>query len=150
MTSKQSFHTSIKCGCGCGLPAPVAPGSDARRGWKRGEPLTYRSGHQAKTRPRTPLPDRFWRRVIKAQPDECWLWTGTLHRGYGHFSVSRGVTKYAHRIAYELTIGPIPDGLELDHLCRNKVCVNPQHLEPVTKTENLQRQYATSKQGATK
>ena len=79
---------------------------------------------------------RFWRFVDRG---ECWLWTGPLNpNGYAQFSVE-GRRVYAHRFAYELLIGPIPDGLQLDHLCRVRHCVNPKHLEPVTCQENLLR-----------
>jgi hypothetical protein len=81
--------------------------------------------------------DRFWPKVRKT--DGCWLWTaqrGPL--GYGRFAVD-SYPQQAHRVAYELLVGPIPDGLELDHLCRNPPCVNPAHLEPVTHRENMLR-----------
>lgn len=86
--------------------------------------------------------ERFWAKVDQsAGPDGCWIWTGArTTAGYGHFTLSkprRGV--YAHRFAYELLVGPIPDGLPLDHLCRNRRCVNPAHLEPVTHRENILR-----------
>lgn len=69
----------------------------------------------------------------------CWLWTGTINRrGYGAISV-RGETKMAHRVVYEREVGPIPAGMQIDHLCRNKACVNPAHLEPVTGSENCLR-----------
>jgi HNH endonuclease len=83
--------------------------------------------------------ERFWEKV--EQGEGCWLWTGAIDRGYGQF-VWNG-RKRAHRVAYELIIGPIPEGLELDHLCRNKSCVRPEHLEPVTKAENIRRQWAS-------
>lgn len=71
----------------------------------------------------------------------CWIWTGRRHgsgRRYGGFTF-RGRQVYAHRAAYELFVGPIAGGLELDHLCRNGLCVNPDHLEPVTHQENVRR-----------
>jgi hypothetical protein len=75
---------------------------------------------------------------------ECIEWQGArLPRGYGWFTVTLGprrrVTMYAHRLAYELLVGPIPPGLELDHLCRNPSCIRPDHLEPVTHAENMRR-----------
>lgn len=88
------------------------------------------------------LEDRFWPKVDKRGPDECWLWTAsTTTSGYGYISRGRrGEGKvHAHRVAYELLVGPIPEGLELDHLCRTRACVNPQHLEPVTHRENMRR-----------
>lgn len=85
----------------------------------------------------------FWRHVDRPTPGGCWLWTGGKHSGgYGCFSVGTGPEKRmvgAHRFAYELLVGPIPEGLQLDHLCRQPGCVNPDHLEPVTQAENLRR-----------
>lgn len=81
--------------------------------------------------------ERFWAKVTKT--DGCWLWTGALNRsGYGY--VRRRPNQFlAHRYAYELVIGPIPDGMTLDHLCAVRNCVNPAHLEPVTLHENIIR-----------
>lgn len=70
---------------------------------------------------------------------ECWLWKGQKTQdGYGRFS-ARGESVRAHRYTYELFVGKIPNGLVIDHLCRNRSCVNPLHLEPVTNRENLLR-----------
>lgn len=83
---------------------------------------------------------RFWGYVDRS--GECWLWTGDLDRhGYGriHTAGKRGPVKAAHRVSYELTLGAIPPGLELDHTCRNPRCVRPDHLDPVTHRENLLR-----------
>ena len=75
----------------------------------------------------------------RLQPSgDCFLWTGALVRGYGVVSVD-GKTRYVHRVLYELERGPIPDGHDLDHLCRNPKCVNPEHLEPVTRSVNISR-----------
>lgn len=79
--------------------------------------------------------------------DGCWEWPGSRDKqGYGRFAVprtprvsNRWLPKLAHRIAYELFVGPIPDGLTIDHLCRNKGCVNPSHLEAVTQRVNNYR-----------
>jgi hypothetical protein len=79
--------------------------------------------------------ERFWSKVDKTAT--CWLWTGTLVGGYGTFR--SGATVRAHRWSYEHLIGPIPEGLHLDHLCRVRQCVNPAHLEPVTQRENNRR-----------
>ena len=87
--------------------------------------------------------ERFWTKVDKT--GGCWLWTGPQsgkgwreRKSYGVFSI--GPKKiYAHRYAYESLVGPIPEGRELDHLCRVKHCVNPAHLEPVTFVENQRR-----------
>ena len=70
---------------------------------------------------------------------DCWVWDkGKLSAGYGTTRIE-GVTKLVHRIAYEYIIGAIPNGLELDHLCRNHACYNPEHLEAVTHIENMRR-----------
>jgi hypothetical protein len=84
--------------------------------------------------------ERFLSKVdLSGGPDACWRWVAALDRhGYGAFRF-RGKTARAHRAAYEIVEGPIPDGLELDHLCRTPACVNPAHLEPVTHAENVRR-----------
>lgn len=78
----------------------------------------------------------FWARVEKTPA--CWLWKGSLNQGYGQFAFRKKIVR-AHRFAYELLVGPIPDRLTLDHLCRVRACVNPDHLEPVTDRENILR-----------
>ena len=82
---------------------------------------------------------RFMRYVGMAPLGQCWAWRASPDgAGYGHFKVGdRRVG--AHRFAYEAFVAPIPEGLVIDHLCRNKLCVNPLHLEPVTNRENLDR-----------
>ena len=89
----------------------------------------------------------------------CWLWTGaTTPGGYGRLTVGSQIDGTrrqvrAHRRSYERLVGPIPDGLDLDHLCRTPGCVNPEHLEPVTRRENIRRGYeargATAQHGST-
>ena len=81
---------------------------------------------------------RFWAKVLKA--DGCWYWNGYIGaKGYGYFKAKGPQPILAHRYSYELHKGPIPDGLEVDHVCRVRHCVNPQHLELVTHAENLRR-----------
>jgi hypothetical protein len=81
--------------------------------------------------------ERFWSKVRPT--GFCWEWTAaTFTNGYGQFQMN-GSPKLAHRVAYELLVGPIPEGLTLDHLCRVKHCVNPDHLDPVTQAENNAR-----------
>jgi hypothetical protein len=93
-----------------------------------------------KQRAITPLAERFWPKVQKTET--CWLWmAGTDRKGYGVIGQGRRPARMlqAHRVAYELCVGAIPEGLVLDHLCRNPPCVNPSHLEPVTNRENILR-----------
>lgn len=90
-----------------------------------------------------PAEARFWAKVDRWDPDHCWLWTAKLSKGYGSFRASgpgeiRRSTP-AYRFAYESLVGPIPEGLDLDHLCRVRACVNPKHLEPVTRQINILR-----------
>ena len=84
------------------------------------------------------LPIRFWNKVEPCPMSGCWLWVGATDKGYGQIHWKRKTAK-AYRIAYEILIGPVPDGLEIDHLCRVSACVNPAHLEPVTHQENMRR-----------
>jgi hypothetical protein len=96
---------------------------------------------------------RFWAKVDLRGKDECWMWLASKCNGYGQFaapSVRRGPLR-AHRVAYTLLIGPIPDGLTLDHLCHDpktceggptcphRACVNPDHMDPVTLGVNVMR-----------
>lgn len=90
--------------------------------------------------PRPSLSDRFWSKVQKT--DTCWLWTAATTRwGYGYI-LADGRLQHAHRVAWELENGPIPAGLEIDHLCRVRPCIRPDHLEPVTPAENRRREMA--------
>jgi hypothetical protein len=87
------------------------------------------------------LAERFWARVERWDPDECWLWLGCrTSRGYGElWDLIEKKQRVVHRLAYEWLVGPIPDGFHIDHLCRNRLCVNPKHLEPVTSQVNTLR-----------
>lgn len=81
--------------------------------------------------------ERFWAKVDKTEG--CWLWSGALtNEGYGSITVD-GSHVYAHRFSYELMVGPIDEGLHVDHLCSVRNCVRPEHLEPVTPRENFLR-----------
>jgi hypothetical protein len=83
---------------------------------------------------------RFWTKAMPEPNSGCWLWTGAVMRnGYGAFHVPAMGTGLAHRVAYILFNGEIPSDLQIDHRCRVRHCVNPDHLEPVTAAENLRR-----------
>lgn len=108
--------------------------------WKaNGDPLVVQND-------RRPPEQRVWRYVELARPSAfrpdlgcCWVWMSSLSDdGYGRLNV-RGSWKYVHRYVYELTGGMIPEGLDLDHLCRVRPCCNPSHMEPVTRGENQRR-----------
>ena len=89
-----------------------------------------------------PLEQRFWARV-SIDPSGCWLWTGSVsNTGYGQLGKQadgKNIVRNVHRISYEINVGPIPQGLQLDHLCCNKLCVRPDHLEAVSARENSRR-----------
>src|ERR1700748_2150789 len=94
-----------------------------------------------KRRPSAPLVERYWKKVDKRGPDECWPWTGARNEtGYG--SISQYLPPnwkrrlLAHRVGWILTHGPIPIELTIDHLCRNRLCQNTAHMELVTLSEN--------------
>jgi HNH endonuclease len=84
------------------------------------------------------LPERLASKV-RIDESDCWTWTASRIRGgYGNVGWE-GQVRVAHRVIYKLLVGPIPEGLEIDHLCRNRACCNPAHLEPVTHQENVRR-----------
>ncbi len=90
--------------------------------------------------------DIYADKILPEPNSGCWFWMGGLsERQYGVIYPSRGTNVRAHRVAYEMTRGPIPDGLVLDHLCRVHCCVNPDHLEAVTQGENVRRGFRPSR-----
>jgi hypothetical protein len=93
--------------------------------------------------------ERFWTHVDRRGPDECWEWTSKKWRGYGYWTL-RGKNWRVHRYSYTIMVGPIPEGMTIDHLCRNRGCVNPAHLEVVTHRENTLRGTGPSAQNARK
>lgn len=114
------------CKCGCG-DTVISPDKQGRvRFWKKGH-FTKKSSVF-----------RFLNNIDRTE--NCWNWNGYIDpNGYGRIGIAAGKTIGAHVFSYNFYKGIIPDGLHLDHLCRNRKCVNPNHLEPVTSTENILR-----------
>lgn len=130
------------CECGCGRRTAPAPQSHSKRNWIKGEPVRFISGHHRRVIHFVVGVD--WVEVDHGFATSCWIWQRSHRRdGYGQMKWNERMA-CAHRVLYELTYGPIPAGLELDHLCRVLNCVNPDHLEAVTAAINVRRS-ATAK-----
>ena len=121
------------CECGCGQKTRLAPQTRSAIGHVAGMPIRYVGGHQGRK------PGASYEAVECGHITECWIWLrGKDEKGYPLVSVS-GKTRRAHRVLYAKRFGVIPDGMTLDHLCRQRSCVNPDHLEVVTNGENVRR-----------
>ena len=117
------------CHCGCGERTPLSDRTRTARGCVKGEPIRFIHGHNCRRTPHEYVVDE----------NGCWVWQfGKSPKGYGQ-TTRNGCYWAAHRLYYTQAKGPIPASLQLDHLCRNPSCVNPDHLEPVTHTENCRR-----------
>lgn len=129
-----------ECWCGCGGKTNLARQTNPDRGWVKGEPFKYLGGHKG----RWGKTGVAWHERYEVDENGCWLWTGRVwgNSGYGSFKRNGRIVS-AHRAFYELHVGPIPPGMEIDHLCRVPLCVNPRHMEPVTHAENDRRGAAT-------
>lgn len=118
------------CHCGCGEKTKLSPRTRLSKGTIKGQPYRFIAGHQT----RIPEPG-----YLIDPKSGCWIWLSVPNKhGYGY--LERGGKSFsAHRFVYEKIKGAIPTGYQLDHLCRNRICVNPDHLEPVTQQENIRR-----------
>jgi len=143
----QLAHAEAKAARGCSIE-----GCDRRH---KGHGLcVFHLRHAKKAgsldlKPRKTTEERFWEKVDRRGPNECWPWIASLTGpGYAQFFIDKDhKSGLGHRYAYELLVGPIPAGLVLDHLCRNPRCVNPNHLEAVTHRENVIRGEAPAAAG---
>lgn len=132
-TTGEGPNPSGLCMCGCGEHTNLCPMSYAARGDVFGTPLRFVRGHAPRLSPVEYIID---------PATGCWVWQrATDPSGYGRMPSHDHPQKtiYAHRVYYERTKGTIPAGLQIDHLCRRRNCVNPAHLEAVTAGENLRR-----------
>jgi hypothetical protein len=124
------------CHCGCGFRTHLAKRNDVRLGHIRGQPTRYLRGHNSQGH-FLPVSERFWQKVAKRGPDECWEWQGKCTKwGYGSLYVNGRPGVRAHRVVYELTHGPIPEGKIVCHSCNNPPCCNPKHLYAGTDIDN--------------
>lgn len=134
----------MNCECGCGLPAPIASHTSKQYGRVKGQPARFINGHNSRLRNPGYSIDAV---------SGCWNWNGALNKhGYGVTGRTvHGIVKTTttHRVFYTQAKGPIPEGMHLDHLCRNRRCVNPDHLEPVTAKENVARSARCRSKGQT-
>lgn len=141
--SGNVYRVSEPVGCrgraGCAKPVRCMGMCNACYEYNRKHGTTDRPTRRTKT----DQEKRFWKQVVFAEA--CWLWTGApSRRGYGRFLLDSGVRTLAHRAAWLILKGTIPSGLEVDHLCRVKLCVNPDHLELVTGKVNRERAIAAA------
>lgn len=139
-TSSEGPNPSGLCMCGCGGTTPVSHRTDSRKQYVRGEHTRFCAYHHP---PATPPPSPPIRSVrltdVHVTDTGCWIWQGRVDRsGYGALKF-RGRSMAAHRFYYEQLKGPIPEGLQIDHLCSVRLCVNPEHLEAVSGVENVRR-----------
>lgn len=129
-------HPPAGCGQVRGLHPHPLPGLRPHGGGGRDFRSLIMAENAALAKPE--FYDRFVAKIAIAGEDECWPWLACKNKGYGRFML-HGKARRAHRVSYELFAAPIPPGLVIDHLCRNRSCCNPKHMEIVTSHENTLR-----------
>lgn len=133
--NRRDVNPSGLCLCGCGMATEIAQWSDRQKGRVKGQHIRFIKGHYWRHRRG---PD--YQEEERGYETPCWVWRLDVNKatGYGRISI-HCKTHLAHRLYYERYRGPIPQGTHTDHLCRVKLCVNPDHLEVVTPAENIRR-----------
>lgn len=130
------------CGCGCGERTPLATRNSTARGHVIGQPMPFKRGHRRGRH--QPQKLERWREEDRGYTTACWIWQLSFFpNGYGQVTDGNRSKTTAHRALYQELRGPVPRDLQLDHLCRQRDCVNPDHLEPVTHLENCRRSNST-------
>lgn len=126
------------CECGCGEKTTVPTVTNRKLGRIAGQPMRFRVGHASRGRQLRTGPD--WAREDRGYKTSCRIWQhGVSGAGYGRVSVGPYTQQYTHIVEWEAVNGPVPDGLELDHLCGQRACGEVSHLEAVTHQENVRR-----------
>lgn len=130
-TPRVSVRSDQVCECGCGEFTFLSPSANAAKGWVRGRARRFLAGHNAGG---PPAPVEF---VVNALTG-CWIWQrGVNEKGYGVLKAGGRARVKAHRLYYERHVGAIPEGLDVHHLCQNRRCVNPAHLEAVDRSTHM-------------
>lgn len=120
------------CECGCGVKTKIATRNRLNRDWIKGQPIRFIAGHYNN------IKNRIWPQYI-IDKGGCWIWQLSKNPdGYASYAIN-GKYISGHRYFFEEKYGKIPKNGQLDHLCKNRICVNPDHLEVVTQTENIRR-----------
>lgn len=132
--SNEGPNPSGLCQCGCGQPTSLAKATRPSRGDVKGQPVRFRPSHHNR---------RYHPTAYIVDDNGCWVWQGVASAGgYAQLRINGGV-EYVHRWSYRQHKGEIPAGMEVDHLCRNRLCMNPDHLEAVMPVTNVRRSRAT-------